>query len=205
MHDKSNSDKPPTFLAKLHKAGDESQRQVVVKFVYNYSGTYGATVHQYLYDLGLAPHLYCAENLHRGLVMVVMEHLSFEEGTGGWVELDTFEGKLDAMADVVRTKLENIIELLQRRKMVHADLRPRNIMVKVDGSRDIILHENQPLLYVVDFDWAGMVGEARYPPFLNPKVPWPTRTEAYREVGEDDDKILLDNWWGAFVKGQPAI
>lgn len=79
----SNSGKPPSLFAKLHKVGDEFEHQVVVKFVFSYSGTYGTAVHQYLYNLGLAPRLYCAENLHRGLVMVVMERLSFEEGTGG--------------------------------------------------------------------------------------------------------------------------
>ncbi|PVF91271.1 hypothetical protein CPB86DRAFT_830669 [Serendipita vermifera] len=46
-----------------------------------------------------------------------------------------------------------------------------------------------------------MVGDVRYPPFLNPKVPWPTGVEAYQKVGEEDDRILLHNWWDGFVRG----
>jgi hypothetical protein len=134
MHDKKDPDKAPCFLAKLrnHKAGADVQ--VVVKFVYNYSGTYGKASHEYLHGLGLAPRLYSAVDLHRGLVMVVMEHLAFQEDIGGWVELDTFEKRLGDLADAVRKKLEKIIDCLQEQKMVHADLRPKNIMVKLMGN-----------------------------------------------------------------------
>jgi len=58
MHDGNNPDKPPRFLAKIHKANES--HQVVVKFVYNYSGTCGKDVHEYLQSLGLAPLLYSA-------------------------------------------------------------------------------------------------------------------------------------------------
>jgi hypothetical protein len=199
MSGSNNPDKPPKFLAEVHNANEP--RQVLVKFVYNYSGTYGEVVHRHLQDLGLAPVLYCAETLHRGLVMVVMEHLTFEEGTGGWMELDSFEGKLGANETAVRNKLEEIIGCLQSKEMVHADLRPKNIMIKVDRNRDISMAEGEPTLSVIDFDWGGLVGEACYPPFLNPKIPWPGGANAYEKVGKDDDKTLLDNWWGKFVKG----
>jgi hypothetical protein len=200
MHIDRSPDKAPCFLARLHKAGIDVK--VVVKFVYNYSGTYGTAVHQFLHGLGLAPRLYSAVDLHRGLVMVVMEHLDFREGTGGWVELGAFEKRLGNMADAVRSKLERIIALLQEKRMVHADLRPKNIMVKVDGQHRMIMSKDEPVLSLIDFDWAGMVGEVRYPPFLNPRVPWPEGAGGYEKVGHDDDRILLSNWWGLFV--QPA-
>jgi hypothetical protein len=200
MPDGNNPDKPPKFLAKIHKANES--HEVVVKFVYNYSGTYGQAVHEYLHGLGLAPSLYSAKRLHRGLVMVVMEHLTFKEDTGGWVELDSFEGKLGTDETAVRKKLENIIDCLQSNKMVHADLRPKNIMIKVDRKRGIIMAEGEPTLSVIDFDWAGPVDEACYPPLLNPKILWPAGAKAYQKVGKDDDKILLNNWWHAFVKAK---
>jgi len=197
--DGKNPDKPPRFLAKLRKADIEVQ--AVVKFVYNDSGKYGKDTHEYLHGLGLAPRLYGAVDLHRGLVMVVMEHLAFQEGLGGWVELDTFEKRLDTtMADAVRIKLEKIIDFLQERRMVHADLRPKNIMVEVDEQRRMKMSENGPVLSLIDFDWAGIVNEVCYPPFLNPRIPWPPGAEAYGKVGGDDDRILLNNWWGAFVE-----
>jgi hypothetical protein len=201
-----NSDRSLRFLAKIRRADD--CHQVVVKFVYNYSGTYGTDVHRYLQSSGLAPVLYSTKTLHPGLVMVVMDHLAFEESTGGWVELDAFEGKLGKnAAAAVRKKLEKIIDLLQKQKMVHVDLRPKNIMIKVDGNHKIIMAKGAkggPSLSVIDFDWAGLVDEVCYPPFLNKKVLWPPGAKAYQKVGKDDDRILLGNWWDAFVKDQSA-
>jgi hypothetical protein len=196
MDQKETSDKLPCFLAKLYKAGNEHQVSVVVKFVYNYSGTYGTAVHQYLHGLGLAPRLYSAEDLHCGLVMVVMEYLTSEE----WVELETFKGKLGVKADAIRRKLEKIVGLLQEQKMVHGDLRPKNMMIKVDQTGEIVMFEGEPFLLIVDFDWSGRAGEVRYPPFLNQKIPWPAGAEAYQHIGENDDKILLDNLWDSFTR-----
>jgi len=204
MHNKKNQDKLPCFLAKLRRTGDDGAHdevQVVVKFVYNYSRRYGQVIHEYLHSLELAPCLYSAVDLHSGLVMVVMEHLTFQEGVGGWLELDTFEKRLgNTMADVVKMKLEKTIDILQQQKMVHADLRPKNIMVGVDGQGHMKMHENEPALSFVNFDWAGMVGEACYPPFLNPQIHWPEGAKAFTKVGKEDDRILLQNWWVVFVQ-----
>ena len=200
MHTQRFANKAPCFRATLHK--DRHDVQVVVKFIYHYKGTYGKAVHEYLHGLTLAPRLYSAVNLHPGLVMVVMEYLGFEEGIGGWVELDTLEHRMDDIATPVRKKIETIIDYLQGQEMVHADLRPKNIMIQVDAQRHIVTSANEPVLSLIDFDWAGTVGEACYPPLLNPHIPWPTGTKAYGKVGQEDDRILLNNWWDAFV--QPA-
>lgn len=194
-------DKVPSFTAKLCKADDEHQVEVVVKFLYSYTDTYGTAVHNYLYNHGLAPLLYSVENLHRGLIMVVMERLPLPKDGGGWVELDTFEGKLGERAGAVRKKLERIIDLLQEQRMVHVDLRPNNVMVKVDGSGEMVMDEHGPIFSLIDFDCAGKVGEVRYPPFLNPAVPWPAGAKGYLKVGEKHDRNFLNNWWDAFVKG----
>lgn len=198
MDDKRNSGKPPCFLATLRKG--DVKVSVVVKFVYSYTGTYGKATHEYLHGLGLAPQLYSAVNLHRGLVMVIMEHLAFQKGIGGWVELETFEKRLGTMAGAVRKKLDKIIDLLQDQNMVHADLRPKNIMVQVDKHHQITMSETEPALSLVDFDWAGTVDEVSYPPCLNRQIPWPTAAKGFKKVGGNDDRILLDNWWKAFVE-----
>ena len=199
VHNNKDLYKAPCFLANLRDVRNpkcSGDVQVVVKFVYNHSGTYGTATHEFLYDLELAPRLYSAVNLHRGLVMVVMEHLAFREGIGGWVELDTFEKRLGDKADAVRKKLEEIIDHLQKHNMVHADLRPKNIMVAVDGQRGMT---SELILKVIDFDWAGTVGEVRYPPLLNPHIQWPSGAKGYAKVGGGDDLILLNNWWPTFV------
>ena len=73
-------------------------------------------------------------------------------------------------------------------------------MVKVDEQRRITMSEGEPVLQLIDFDWAGKVGEVCYPPFLNPSIPWPEGAEAYEKVDRDGDRILLRNWWDAFVQ-----
>ena len=188
MHNDKNLTKAPSFLAKLHKLGNDVQ--VVVKFIYNDSGTYGKVVHEYLHSLGLAPRLYSAGVLHHGLVMAVMEHLAFQDGIGGWVELYTFENRLGNMAGAVRKKLEQIIACLQERGMVHADLRPKNIMVKVDEQRRMTMSEGEPVLSLIDFDWAGMYS-IRHSSVL--KFSGQRGAECFKKVGPDDDRILLDN------------
>ena len=205
VHDLSNPCKAPSFLAWLRKAelaNAGNDVPVVVKFVYNYSGTYGKAVHEHLHGLGLAPRLYSVVELHRGLVMVVMERLAFQEGIGGWVELEMFENRLGDMAGAVRKRLEEIVDYLQVQQMVHADLRPKNILVKVDEQCCVTMPKGEPVLSLIDFDWSGLVDEARYPPFLNPRISWPTKTKGYAKVGPDDDRILLNSWWDAFI--QPA-
>lgn len=199
MHEDNHPNKAPSFMATLHKPNSEVQVQVVVKFVYKYIGTYGKGVHEHLHRLGLAPRLYSVVDLHPGLVMVVIEHFGFEEGVGGWVELDTFENRLGDMATPVRKKLDTIIDSLQGQRMVHGDMRPKNIMVQVDEHRHMA---PEPVLSLIDFDWAGMVDEACYPPLLNTHIHWPTGAAPYGKIGHNDDRILLENWWSAFV--QPA-
>ena len=134
--------------------------------------------------------------------MVVMDHLAFQEGTGGWVELEKLRNKLGDVADMVRKRLDEIVDCLQAERMVHADLRSTNILVKVDGQCQVAMAEGKPVLSIIDFDWSGLVDEARYPPFLNPRIPWPTETKGYAKVGQDDDRTLLNSWWDSFI--QPA-
>ncbi|KAJ7447366.1 hypothetical protein B0H11DRAFT_1636574, partial [Mycena galericulata] len=55
----------------------------------------------------------------------------------------------------LRRTLGNAIDKLHAEKLVFGDLRPPNIIV----------HNSS--VHLVDFDWAGRVGEARYPSTIN--------------------------------------
>lgn len=68
--------------------------------------------------------------------------------------------------------------------MVHVNLRPKNITVQVDEKGDTVLCKDKPILSIIDFDWAGVADE---------------------KVGENYDRILLENCRDAFVKSQPEI
>jgi hypothetical protein len=72
--------------------------------------------------------------------------------------------------------------------MAHAGLCPRDIVIK-------IMAEDEPALAIIDSDGLDLADEVRYPLFLNEAVPWTTGAKVYQKVGEDNDRILLDNWW----------
>jgi len=81
-------------------------------------------------------------------------------------------------AVAVRKKLETII---QEQGVVHADLRlPKTSrLIKVDEQRRMTISEGEPVLSLIDFDYAGMVGEVRYPPFRDPRFLWPTEAKSF--------------------------
>eukprot|EP00197_Chlamydomonas_leiostraca_P010975 CAMPEP_0202884864 /NCGR_PEP_ID=MMETSP1391-20130828/41369_1 /ASSEMBLY_ACC=CAM_ASM_000867 /TAXON_ID=1034604 /ORGANISM="Chlamydomonas leiostraca, Strain SAG 11-49" /LENGTH=701 /DNA_ID=CAMNT_0049568097 /DNA_START=242 /DNA_END=2347 /DNA_ORIENTATION=+ len=45
---------------------------------------------------------------------------------------------------------------------------------------------------LIDFDWAGVEGSARYPPFLHPAVPWPPGVGAGALIQQVHDRQLLE-------------
>ena len=74
---------------------------------------------------------------------------------------------------------------MKEKKVVHGDLRPNNIMCRErpdSGTQELEVK-------VVDFDWAGKLGSAKYPAIMNPDIKWPGAS--HDVIGEDDDNILL--------------
>jgi hypothetical protein len=51
---------------------------------------------------------------------------------------------------------------------VHGDMRPPNILLQLEPGGS--LASTAPKVMVVDFDWAGVEGTARYPPFISNQV-----------------------------------
>ena len=147
-----------------------SKRKLVVKFVERY----GVEAHELLGCKGMAPQLLCcglldgesdvrdgtnsraqgsirAGGLYVGPIrMVVMEY----------IEGSTLDKTLH-MPEDTRTQIEKAVNTLHDNQLVFGDLRPPNVMVS--GSQ----------AYLIDFDWAGRVNEARYPLNLSEAVAWP--------------------------------
>ena len=106
--------------------------------------------------------LYCGP-----IRMVVMEH----------IEGDTVD-KVSAPPKNAREKTEETIQKLHDAQLVFGNLRPSNVMLSWDK------------LFLIDFDWAGRLNEARYPMTLPRNVRWP------REARELEMKpILMDHDW----------
>ncbi|KAF9643344.1 hypothetical protein BDM02DRAFT_3104572 [Thelephora ganbajun] len=166
-----------TFFVRVKSSG----RKLVVKFV----DRYGVEAHEHMAKVGMAPRLlYCGsldgENdvrhgkscvqgevkhgLYVGpLRMAVMEYIKPEERPG------------DA-----REKTREVIDELHGRGFVFGDLREPNVLFS--GGK----------VYLIDFDWAGKIGEARYPRGLSSRVDWPGEAESLeRELIEADHDFIM--------------
>ena len=175
-----------TFLAKVKS----SDRKLVIKFV----DRYGVEAHKVLASAGMAPRLlYCglldgktdirsAEShpqgstklggLHVGpMRMVVMEH----------VEGKTADEEHTWPRDA-RDKTAKAIQTLHDASLVFGDLRAPNVMFS--GNE----------VFLIDFDWAGKVDEARYPRNLSRSVRWPEEAEELemKPILMDHDWFMLD-------------
>ena len=113
---------------------------------------YGKEVHLWCAGKGIAPELMGFEVLPGGWHMVVMEYLD-----KAWALFD--DDKVKGIKGVKERFAIAIVELHEA-GMVHGDIREANVMVKEGGE----------VFKLVDFDWAGICGEVRYPRHINKAV-----------------------------------
>jgi RIO-like serine/threonine protein kinase len=115
-------------------------------------------------------------------------------GGGFMVVMELVEGcdayqkfKYKELPSAVMKDVELALKKLHDAGLVFGDLRRPNVMVyKPQGKDD---EEWRGLL--VDFDWAGPVGEVKYPPMLNKKISWPGGVDAETEIKKDHDLQML--------------
>ena len=172
----------PTLLF-LGKSPDHSESSVLIKLVA--PKCYGEAVHRMLAEKGLAPLLHGTACVAGAPSAIVMEYL---DASSQWMTLQDYVKECQEIR--ITTEHPRLIELLETMKtegFVHGDLRPNNIM-----CRELLgpWNERGDLeIKVIDFDWAGKLGVARYPAIMNPDIAWPGRRRDL--IGEDDDRILL--------------
>ncbi len=122
-----------------------SRVPVYIKFV----SQYGEEVHNLLFEHGFAPDLRWCGRVCGGPMMVVMD-----EVTGSTTIQDSLaNGELVTNADL--EDVDAVLSVLGD-TFVHGALHPSNVIPKSkqDGSKEP---------YIIDFDYAGKAGEARYP------------------------------------------
>ncbi|KAG2365182.1 hypothetical protein BDR07DRAFT_699102 [Suillus spraguei] len=124
----------------LFFAKTTDDKVLCVKFARHYS----KEVHQRCASGGFAPALYGFEHLPGGWFMIVMEMIT--EDYCCLANLSAPYPHGDAIAKALQS--------LHEEGYVHGDIRDINIMVKRDCS---------PGFKLMDFDWSGIIGEARYP------------------------------------------
>jgi RIO1 family len=150
----------------LAKRSDNSEL-IVVKFTDNYS----EAVHRELADAGLAPALHDVQEVS-GLQMVVMGYL---EKARMW------DSRKDRGTQALKDQLELVLEVLKKNGFVHGDLRAPNILVEDDK------------IFVLDFDWAGKAGEAKYRKIPNPDLPWPEGATLGALITAEHDQYMIRN------------
>ena len=139
-----------------------NDRPAVLKF----TSSYGLDVHNYLHVKQLAPEVLHYQRLPGNWYVVIMEKVG--------------DPLPDELTSDIKASLTSILTLLMDKKYVHGDLRRPNIRVVGDTVR------------VLDFDWAGKEGEARYPPDLNKKcAEWHLEVKGGGVIKSDHDRHLI--------------
>lgn len=177
---------PPnvTFFAK------SSDRELVVKFVDRYS----VEAHDLLAEEEMAPRLLYYGSLDgemdvrkraRGrlecglylgpLRMVVMVRLRCEER--------------EAWPEDAREQVKKALDKLHENQLVFGDLRAPNVLLS--GGK----------AFLIDFDWSGKVGEARYPRGLSRTIKWPDNVEVLERqlITTEHDLWMLDKLFSETV------
>ena len=182
-------------VAFLARECDDPARTIVVKFVERY----GEAAHRLLAEKGLAPVLLyyggiCqhSEPERHGCgtrKMVVMEYV---EGVVAEDLLDSVSGdSATRIRQGVHAAVRRAVGLLQAHTppLVHGDLRLPNIVIaecQEGGDEDV-----EGRVRIVDFDWAGVAGEVRYPLHLSTAIKWPAGVADYAPIttAHDDDMV----------------
>jgi serine/threonine protein kinase len=161
----------------------EPAQDIVVKFV----DRYGERAHRVLDVEGLAPKLFfCGsprlsneQPSYRFLSMVVMEYIDGET-------LAEVGGKMNAQTtEKVRLELQRALDLLHDHGLVFGDLRPPNVMITKQNE-----------VKLIDFNWAGEKGQAKYPYLISPGVNWPEGVKALAVMKTDHDLDMLSKLFG---------
>ena len=84
----------------------------------------------------------------------------------------------------IQKKAVESVKKMHNQGFVHGDMRLSNLMV---GPNDSVK--------IIDFDWSGKVGEAVYPPLLNPEIDWHPDVKAGAKILPTHDLYMLDNLW----------
>jgi serine/threonine protein kinase len=166
----------------LFSAEDTQKRSLFIKFVQQYS----VEAHQALSRARCAPTLYGHTDLPGGWIVVIMEEMKEPWGLLADIEPEKREPFKQA--------IEKAVNLLHASKYVHGDIRASNILVfPSDPSQGIKF---------IDFDEAGLDGEAVYPRNLNTKdVQRPGEAFDGQKIRMEHDRWMMDK---LFAPNGPA-
>ena len=171
-----------------YRARTSTGQMVVVKFVQKY----GIDAHRFLAEMGVAPEVLYFGDIYENVIdrrprprMVVME---FIDGQSAFAtSLTPSQCKC----------LRDAIKALHDRGFVHGDLRSPNIYVGKNSK-----------VYILDFDWVGLVGKVFYPYSLAENNDWPAEVKAHLNdmlpIKKAHDQDMLQRLVGPFEAAAAA-
>ena len=125
--------------------------KVLVKFTRRYS----KEAHQHCAEAGLAPNLLGFQSLLTGWYMIVMEYLDPQT----YRTLGPEDGSDSRLVEAIK----RVVAVLHGGGFVHGDIRDINFLTRHQWSAE----EKARNALLLDFDWAGVSGIAKYPPHVN--------------------------------------
>ncbi|KAG8968916.1 hypothetical protein FRC05_001284 [Tulasnella sp. 425] len=143
--------------------------------------TYGLEAHVLAASAGFAPRLLGTASVPGAPVIYVMELLSKSEE---WFHLVWYELPkhiTERQKGHLRDRGTALTTFLSRNQLVHGDLRGCNVMCRL-GDNDVDLR-------VLDWDWAGKQGAARYPVALNMEAGYQGRPGGLIEASHDEHML----------------
>eukprot|EP00771_Trimastix_marina_P002040 gnl/Trimastix_PCT/315.p3 GENE.gnl/Trimastix_PCT/315~~gnl/Trimastix_PCT/315.p3 ORF type:complete len:142 (+),score=23.13 gnl/Trimastix_PCT/315:969-1394(+) len=132
-----------------------------------FTRTYSKEVHNWFYAREQAPQY--EMHVLGGWIMVIMEKLDFIS----WDNMSTEQRTL------ILPQLREAIHRLHEAGLVHGDLRPPNV-----GSM-------RGKLIILDYDWAGPIGQATYPVVPNPQAGFHPSASIGSLIQPDHDHHLV--------------
>ena len=155
-------------------------QDIVVKFVDHY----GERAHRLLAEIGLAPTLFyygspCPdkEPSYHSLSMVVMDYID-----GDTLASAKKKKRLDEKTtQFVRSEVLRAIEILHFNGLVFGDLRSPNVTITIVNE-----------VKLIDFNWAGEEGQAKYPSLISSDIKWAAGVEALGVIKKDHDMEMLN-------------
>ena len=160
---------------------------VLVKFC----ESYGEAAHRILAAAGLAPPLRYCSQIVGGAFMVIMDLIDGPDADGAFQHGD--------LPPTVIEDIRNALKKLHEAGLVFGDMRRPNIMlVKSRGAYDEdedVFREDEWHGQLIDFNWSGPVGKARYPPTLNKdgRITWAFGVEPAGLIETHHDQDMLEN------------
>ena len=171
---------------------------VLVKFC----ESYGETAHRILAAAGLAPELRYCSQIVVDAFMVMMDLIDGPDAHQKFKHSD--------LPPTVLEDIQNALKKLHEAGLVFGDMRRPNIMLvksweAYDEDEDEFV-EGEWHGQLVDFNWSGPVGKARYPSMLNGIITWASGIEpgGLIEMRHDEDmlgKIVIGRFQWVIISG----